>query len=215
MRWENGTIRWGQRLRKVVVRRLYKSYMAGFGFEELLDDIGTALYIRCSDIMYLRDAREGTGGGWRCLPCESSPDATGPGPRMKTTGRRDPHFTGHGDELFACPICGWEFSFGAMRTTFRNKQLHSGGAVDAFEGFVKAWPAAVGDVHAKMRAVDMLIHSFHYSLRSEPDLPIRAAGVNLIEGRLKDVLAFLDALSSGRQDEAADRWRAERRKQRW
>ena len=212
MRWENGTIQWGPRLRKITVRRLYTSYMAGFGFEDLLDDVGTALYIRCSDILYLRDARE---RGWRCLPCESSPDAIGPGPRMQATGRRDPHFTGHGDELFACPVCGWEFSFGAMRNTFRNKQLHSGGAVDAFEGFVKAWPAAVGDVHAKMRAVDMLIHSFHYSLRSEPDLPIRAAGVNLIEGRLKDVLAFLDALSADRHDEAADRWRKERRKQRW
>ncbi|MCL2647323.1 MAG: hypothetical protein FWD61_10030 [Phycisphaerales bacterium] len=54
-----------------------------------------------------------------------------------------------------------------------------------------------------------------HPLRSKPDLPVRAAGVNLIEGRLKDVLAFLDALSSGRQDEVADRWRKERRKQKW
>jgi len=192
--------------------------MAGFRFEELLDDVGTTLYIRCSDIMYLRDAREkvdGGGRGWRCLPCESRSDAVGPVPRMEATGRRDPHFPGYENELFVCPACGWKFSWGAMRSTFRNKQLHSGGAVDAFEGFLKDWRKAVGDVHAKMRAVDLLIHSFHYSLRSEPDLPIRAAGVNLIEGRLKDVLAFLDALSADRHDEAADRWRKERRKQKW
>ena len=212
MRWENGTIQWGKRLRKIHVKRLYNAYMTGLHFEDLLDDVGTTLYIRCSDILYLRDAREKKNGGWRCLPCESHPNATGPGPRMEPTGRCDPELS-HREELFACPVCGWEFSFGAMRNTFRNKQLHSGGAVEAFEGFLKNWRSAVGDVHAKMRAVDLVIHSFHYYLQTENAIPGRAAGVNLIEGRLKDVLAFLDDLSAARHDEAADQWREKRRKQ--
>ena len=207
---KSGKITWGERLEKASVKRLYESYMAGFGFDSLLDEVGTTLYIRCSDIMYLHDARN---GDWRCLSCESRSGEAGSGPRMAPTGRMDPDSPNSRSEYHACPACGWTKSWDGMRDTFRRKQLHSGGAVEAFTGFIKAWEAAAGDVHAKMRAVDQVIHSFHYSLRAIPDLPTRAAGVNLIEGRLSDVLQFLDDLSAGRKDAAADQWRGERNKQ--
>jgi len=210
MRCVNGAIHWGPRLRKNDVRRLYESYMAGFGYDDLLDDVGTALYIRCGDILYLRDARE---GGWRCLPCECHPAATGPGPRMEPAGAWDPEYPARKEPLFVCPKCGWRRSWEAMRSTFRRKQLHSGGAADAFAEFMDSWRGAAGQADAKMRAVDKVLHSFHYSLRSQPDLPTRAAGVNLIEGKLADVLAFLDGLSANRRDPAADRWRGERSRQ--
>ena len=48
-----------------------------------------------------------------------------------------------------------------------------------------------------MLAIDRLIHEFHYSLRADPSMPTRPAAVNLIEGRLTDIVPFLDALSAG------------------
>lgn len=46
-----------------------------------------------------------------------------------------------------------------------------------------------------MLAIDRVIHEFHYSLRDAPDRPTRPAGVNLIAGKLEDVVTFLNQLS--------------------
>jgi hypothetical protein len=51
----------------------------------------------------------------------------------------------------------------------------------------------------KMLAIDRLIHEFHYSLCAQPDLPCRPVGVNLIQGKLMDVIQFLDELTYGKQ----------------
>ena len=48
-----------------------------------------------------------------------------------------------------------------------------------------------------MLAIDRLIHEFHYSLRQPRDLPTRPVGVNLIQGRLRDVITFLNTLTYG------------------
>jgi hypothetical protein len=50
-----------------------------------------------------------------------------------------------------------------------------------------------------MLAIDRLLHEFHYSLRAQPDLPCRPVGVNLIQGKLMDVVQFLDELTYGKQ----------------
>ena len=42
--------------------------------------------------------------------------------------------------------------------------------------------------------IDKLLHGFHWSVRYGPTRPV---AINLIEGRLKDVIQFLDALSFG------------------
>jgi len=205
----DGEARWGERLRKADVRRLYESWMAGLPCGELLDDLGTALYVRCSDILYLRDAREGR---WRCLPCEGGAGG-GPGPPMAPAGPpesdRPPGTSVGQGARYACPRCGWTSTREAFDALSRGRFLHSGGAAEAFERFVEAWRAAAGDPDAKMRAVDLLLHSFHRSLRAIHDLPVRSVGVNLIEGRLSGTLAFLEDLSAGRRDGAAERWRGD------
>jgi hypothetical protein len=48
-----------------------------------------------------------------------------------------------------------------------------------------------------MLTIDRLIHAFHYSLRQQPDLPTRPVGVNLIAGKVTDVVLFLDELTYG------------------
>ena len=50
-----------------------------------------------------------------------------------------------------------------------------------------------------MLTIDRLIHEFHYSLRAQPDLPCRPVGVNLIQGKLGDVVRFLDELTYGQR----------------
>jgi hypothetical protein len=46
-----------------------------------------------------------------------------------------------------------------------------------------------------MLLIDRLIHGFHWYLKTGG--PTRPVAVNLIEGRLSDVVAFLDRLSYG------------------
>ena len=48
-----------------------------------------------------------------------------------------------------------------------------------------------------MRLIDCLIHGFHWYYKTVG--PTRPVAINLIEGRLSDVVAFLDRLSYGDQ----------------
>jgi hypothetical protein len=93
-----------------------------------------------------------------------------------------------------CPVCDWHLTWHEYHRTFKREQLNPGGAVEAFASFVRDFDAA-RTPQAKMLAIDRVIHAFHYSLRAQPDLPTRPAGVNLIVGKLTDVVRFLDELS--------------------
>ena len=93
-----------------------------------------------------------------------------------------------------CPACGWQITWEAYRQSYHRCQLNPGGAVPAFEAFVRDYERA-RTPREKMLAIDRVIHAFHYSLRDQPDLPTRPAGVNLISGRLTDVVIFLNELS--------------------
>ena len=44
--------------------------------------------------------------------------------------------------------------------------------------------------------IDQLVHGFHWSLEHDPTRPV---AVNLIQGRLGEVIAFLDSLSYGEE----------------
>jgi hypothetical protein len=100
--------------------------------------------------------------------------------------------------VLTCSKCGWRITWGEYALSFKRKQLNSGGAVTAFGRYVRDYKAARAPKD-KMLAVDRLIHEFHYSLRSQPDLPCRPVGVNLIQGKLTDVIQFLDELTYGKQ----------------
>ena len=78
--------------------------------------------------------------------------------------------------------------------SFKRKQLNPGGATATFAAFAQTFPQA-DTPQVKMAAIDRLIHEFHYSYQSMPDLPTRPVGVNLIEGHLEDVIAFLNELT--------------------
>jgi hypothetical protein len=175
---ERGCVVWSDRVPQAMIRRLYESDAAGLTDDDLLDCVGTMLYARSADILYIHDFLKGE---YRC-------------PRCELLDGRGPEMAGE-DDARTCPACGFALSKAALRESFRKKQLNPGGAVPAFERYIGDWKKA-STAQQKMLAIDAVIHSFHYSLKAMPDMPTRAAGVNLIEGKLGDVVEFLDALSA-------------------
>jgi len=123
------------------------------------------------------------------------------------------------DEVITCSECGWQITWGEYALSFKRKQLNAGGAVEAFQRYVRDYRAA-RTPQEKLLAVDRLIHEFHYSLRDQPDRPCRPVGVNLIEGKLPDVAQFLDELAYGEAttEDLRERlvdWRREMRRTFW
>ena len=47
----------------------------------------------------------------------------------------------------------------------------------------------------KVLLIDRLIHGFHWYAKGNVDSPTRPVAINLIKGRLGEVVAFLDSLS--------------------
>lgn len=188
-------IRWSPRVPKAKLRRLYRQEATGLLDDRLLDDVGMMLYLRCRDILAIHRAQVQM--EVRCPRC----DAEGRDVFIPRRKGRDAHIT--------CPQCGWSIVWNDWRKSHRRRQLNPGGAVDAFQGFVDRWRTA-RDARSKMLAIDRVIHEFHYSLKDQPDRPTRPAGVNLIEGKLGDVVEFLDELSEAASDQAlranAEEW---------
>jgi transcriptional regulator NrdR family protein len=180
-------IRWPPRVPKWKIRRLYELDAQGILDEELLDDVGFTLLLRCRDIVTIDEARRGR---VKCPRCAKQ--------KKRTLIDRVYEKGDVRDEVITCPECGWRITWGEYALSFRRKQLNSGGALTAFERYIRDYRAAQRP-QQKMLAIDRLIHEFHYSLRTQPDLPCRPVGVNLIQGKLGDVVRFLDELTYGRQ----------------
>lgn len=179
-------VHWPPRVTKERLRRLYASEAAGLLDEELLDEVGITLYLRCRAILDVYSALHR--GMVRCPRCEREGRETMVAREQAT--RRNP------DPAIVCSICGWATTWNAYEATFRRRQLNPGGATEYFRAFVNAYPRC-STPRERMLAIDRLIHEFHYSLRADPSVPTRPAAVNLIDGRLTDIVPFLDALTEG------------------
>ncbi len=180
-------IRWSPRIQKWKIRRLYESDAKGLLDEELLDDVGITLLLRCRDILTIHEARKGR---VKCPRCAKR--------KKYTIIERAPRKGDVRDQVLTCAECGWQITWGEYAQSFKRKQLNSGGAVTAFRRYLKDYKTA-RTPKEKMLVIDRLIHEFHYSLRKQPDLPCRPVGVNLIQGKLTDVIQFLDELTYGKQ----------------
>lgn len=125
-------------------------------------------------------------GRLKCLDC----DRQGRDTLIERSPRQrgDPR-----DELIQCPVCGWQITWGEFASSFKRKQLNPGGAVDVFETYLRTYKSAATSKE-KMLAVDWLIHEFHRSLVHPTGRPV---GINLIQGKLVDIVEFLDQLTYG------------------
>ncbi len=166
--------RWAPRVPQSLIQRLYETDACGIYDDELLDEVGWALYARCDSFI---TAVEATRGRARCPSC----------------GEIVLH-DGAPDAVLRCACCGWQMSWLVYFKSFQHKQLSGADAVlDLFRDFMARFPSAPGP-REKMLLIDALIHGFHQDLLGNPT---RATGINLIEGRYHEVVAFLDRLTYG------------------
>lgn len=170
---------WPPRVSKAKLRRLYESDAAGLLDEELLDDIGYAFLLRCRAILMVAEAQRGR---VQCLRCAHA------GRESIIDRPRDP------EEQMTCPLCSWKFTWNEYYKSYKPNQLNPGHAEPIFQAYVDNFVRS-RTPREKMLAIDRAIHEFHYFNQ----MPCRSTGVNFIEGKLTDVLIFLEALTLGGQ----------------
>ncbi|MFH1084512.1 MAG: hypothetical protein V1772_01940 [Chloroflexota bacterium] len=165
---------WAPRVPQAKIRRLYEDDAAGTHDPDLVLDVGWGLLARCESFIAAVEAARGR------APC----------PRC---GAVIHHAARHGETL-QCS-CGWSLAWDAYFATIQGKQLSGAEPVLAlFRDYAAAYPAARTD-RERMLLIDRLLHGFHYYFRT--GAPTRPVAINLIEGRLREVVAFLDRLTYG------------------
>lgn len=165
---------WAPRVPKAKIRQLYESDARGIYDQELIEEVGYALLARCESFILACQAVHGE------APC----------PRCGA-------IVHHGvdkAEWLRC-ACGWELTWGDYFRTIQRRQLSGAEPVlRLFRDFIDRFPSARSP-RARMLLIDHLLHGFHWYYKDNS--PTRPVAVNLIEGRLADVIAFLDALTYG------------------
>ena len=172
MTLQNGKLSWAAKVPKAKIQRLYTTDAQGIVDEELIDEVGWALWSRCDSILTVTAAFY---GHVRCPSC---------GAMIERLSRDE-------NDLIQCAACGWSMPWTVYHKTFQCKQLFGINAAQAFEDYRQAFPQTHA-AHQKMLLIDQLIHAFHLGL-TEIGRPV---GANLIEGSLKEVIRFLDELTN-------------------
>lgn len=166
---------WAPRVKPYLIRRLYEMDALGASDDELLDQVGWALLARCQSFL---EADAAVKGQVRCPQCAAVVLPNG-----------------IDRQVLRCSACGWECPFQAYLGTIRNQQLSGGPEVAGlFQEYAAAFPRAA-NARQKMLLIDQLIHGFHHYLTSGRSR--RPVAVNLIDGDLGFVIAFLDRLTYG------------------
>jgi hypothetical protein len=156
--------------------------------EELADEVGWTLFARCQSIL---DAGLQHEGRVRCVECRETVELTWE------------------DAMIVCTFCDWECSSVAYRRTIKYKKLNAGGMRPFIEDYVGRYPAAKTSAE-KLILIDTLIHRYHWETNTGAGRP---GSVGLIEGKMKDIMPFLDKLSYGTHVPAGvEQTRAEWRK---
>ncbi len=182
--------KWAPRVRKSKIEALYVNSANGIVDEALIDDVGFSLYARCLSML---DVSESVWGRPKCPECD-------------TTINR----TWEPDEMLRCTHCDWQCPWQAYQKTYQRKNLNAGGMKEFVEEFVRKFESTRSYAD-RLVLIDTLIHRFHWEQSGASGGRPGACG--LIEGKMKDIMPFLDRLSYGDQiPEEIDRTREEWRK---
>jgi hypothetical protein len=157
------------------VRRLYTTDALGIVDEDLIEEVGSALLARCESILAVTAAHYGQ------IQC----------PQCAALIVREGH--SRGSTVLVCARCDWSLPWADYHRTYRGRQLFGANAVGVFRDFVARFPTLT-EPRARMLAIDRLLHEFHTGLREDG----RPVAANLLEGTLREVIAFLDTLSADR-----------------
>ena len=174
---------WARRIRPHKIRQLYENDAAGILDEDLINDVGYALYARCEAVWMVTERR--------CIKCKEKCDLT--------DGK---------DAVLTCPSCGWSTPWQVFKRSYKGKRIHGGRAYESFLIYMDEFRQAKSP-RQKMLIIDRVIHALHESLNQIWTIP---ASVDLIEGKLEDVIELLDSLAYGNTTDAAmhsrkEQWR--------
>jgi hypothetical protein len=167
---------WAPKVAQSPIRRLYESDARGLLDDELLTDVGSALYSRCLSIIMVTNRQVA------CPRCDHA---------FATNWQWDKR---HDQVHILCPKCDqWEITGAQYRQSVERDNLAAMMALPVFQTYVERWPRATTP-RARMLLIDQLIHDFHWGLKHQ-DIPHRVTANNLIVGDHDTVIAFLDHLS--------------------
>ncbi len=166
-------ITWARRVSQDKIRRLYTLDAKGIVDEELINEVGYAMYARCESIRTVTEAHAGRAA---CRSCDAI---------MLHRWFRD--------EPLTCESCGWTTTWGDYLKSYQRKQLYGGTGYANFLEFIERWPKARTS-RDKLLAVDWLIHACHARFKGSMGRP---AATNLIEGTATQLVRFLDELAYG------------------
>ena len=163
---------WAPRVKQRKIRQFYEMDAKGIYDDELIDEVGYSLFSRCKSFI---EAVEAFSGKARCPVCNAVVN-----------------HSWQKEELLRC-ACGWQLTWGKYFSTIQHKQLSGAEPVlKQFRTFVEEFPS-VKTPREKVILIDRLIHGFHWYIKE--NIPTRPVAVNLIEGKLRDVIKFLDNLT--------------------
>src|SRR5262245_27741559 len=166
---------WWPRVPPEKIRRLYTNDALGLVDEEMLDDVGTSLLLRCQSILV---ANEAHGGRAAC-------------PRCATIIRH----TRNKHERISCPACGWQRLWPYYDKTFEGQGLLGGGSIIFVRAYVETYAHAYSP-RERFLLIDHLIHAFHWEMHDQIGMS-RPVACDLIAGGFEAVIEFLDMLTYG------------------
>lgn len=171
---------WTPRISRNKIVRLYESDANGMLDEELLEDIGFSIYMRCIEGQEVMDAVRNM--RVKCRRC---------GKIIIRKSKRDQH------ESLRCS-CGWNTTWGHYRKNTFSQNMCNGNADPFFREYIKKWENAK-TAREKMILIDWLIHQFHI----QDHIPGRAVGPNIIAGTKQQVAELIFHLAYGKHSVAS------------
>jgi len=166
--------KWEPRVTKLQIERLYKSVGNGIVDEELINDVGYSLFARCQSILKVCEAVIGRP---HCPKCDTAIES------KKWE-----------EEIIKCPKCDWTCPWKAYQKTYKHRGLFVGGLKHDVREFVDRFENSHSPSD-RLILIDSLLHRFHWEqVGSDSGRPGVAS---LIEGKMKEIMEFLDRLSYG------------------
>jgi len=132
-------VRWASRVNPRLIRRLYETDARGIVDEELIDEVGVALYARCESILQANEAH--IHGRVLCPECGQTIQR----PLDVWRDRSKP---------VTCDRCGWSVRWGDYLATYQDKHLVSVGAIAMHQAFVRDFRRAATP-REKMLAIEI------------------------------------------------------------
>jgi len=170
---QRAEIVWARRVSMRDIFRLYEELVCGITDNELVEEIAHAFYSRCLSIV---DVQEALNGHVRCQNCR------------KVVLQRQ---TWQKNEILRCP-CGWKVTWDEFFRSYHRKQLTGGTAYPFFLEYVERLPKCK-TMQERILLIDWIIHQCHISILPQGKVA-RPAACNLIDGRMNQLISFLNEL---------------------